>query len=757
MNAAVAVARKMKDVKVSERELFTSTYFAVYLQNVVSPICKEYGRRVPKIILQWHTDADAPAAYTDDISVYINIACSLVQENETREMKLFAILGLLTHELGHYFFTDFPMDLATSMHMERGRWYPTITFDEDRETDLVVKDLEFWEWVESHPTKCDSLVQCFLNLSNIIEDGYIEECDYRAMAGQLTDGLSLNRHNQMTGAFTVKDYRAKIDLSTAVARLRVVEDLLLIYAKYGRIKYDPSDPEDKEFEPLIALRSVMRYVDDVIYETNSTKRARGKIRIFLSLWPFYKAALEENPDDASSERKSKMTSKRGKGKTKGSAVRKAKSDDGDESDDSESTDSMRRTTPRPSDEGESSEKSSSKGKSDDESGEESDKDDGSDGSGGDKKSEDREESDGDKVEDSDDESSSKGGDKGSSGKDDIFTPSLPAEDPKEEEFGVPTDSLDKIESDLRRIAKKALEDKALAEVDKDLTAEIADEAKKIDFGGAHTGLTTTIYRPCHSVTPDMIAAYDRVAGPYEAIAAEMARKLGFLRRIDPNPISMNGFFTGSRFDASRLVLGDMKYFRQDTIPAPQNGVVISILNDESGSMSGDDRIESARAASLAVYLFAQMCDIKCSVMGHTASFERDKDLVMDVFADYDTADAYDKYRILGISAQKHNRDGAAITFAGEHLLKRPEKTKLMIVISDGQPYAVNYYGHSAIADTAASVKELRRKGVIVFAAAIGSDKPAIQSIFGEGFIDITNLKTLPEQMLNLVKRYVRNR
>ena len=43
----------------------------------------------------------------------------------------------------------------------------------------------------------------------------------------------------------------------------------------------------------------------------------------------------------------------------------------------------------------------------------------------------------------------------------------------------------------------------------------------------------------------------------------------------------------------------------------------------------------------------------------------------------------------------------------------------------------------------------------IFAAAIGSDKGNIHRIFGEGFLDITEIKTLPDQLLQLVKRYIR--
>ena len=89
-------------------------------------------------------------------------------------------------------------------------------------------------------------------------------------------------------------------------------------------------------------------------------------------------------------------------------------------------------------------------------------------------------------------------------------------------------------------------------------------------------------------------------------------------------------------------------------------------------------------------------------------------------------------------------------------MTRPEAIRLLIVISDGQPAADNYYGTEAEADLRGIKKEYTARGIEMFAAAIGSDKPNIQRIYGNGFLDITNLEKLPVNLGRLIIQKVKN-
>ena len=110
---------------------------------------------------------------------------------------------------------------------------------------------------------------------------------------------------------------------------------------------------------------------------------------------------------------------------------------------------------------------------------------------------------------------------------------------------------------------------------------------------------------------------------------------------------------------------------------------------------------------------------------------------------------------MDMSDRLGNRDGAALRFVAEHLLKRPETRKLLILISDGQPADSGYYGTEAEADLRGIKLEYSRQGIILFAAAIGDDKEDIRRIYQDGFLDITRLEELPKNLTMLVKQYLK--
>ena len=78
--------------------------------------------------------------------------------------------------------------------------------------------------------------------------------------------------------------------------------------------------------------------------------------------------------------------------------------------------------------------------------------------------------------------------------------------------------------------------------------------------------------------------------------------------------------------------------------------------------------------------------------------------------------------------------------------------KLLIIICDGQPNDDGYSGTAAEADLRGIKLEYARKGVRIHAAAIGDDRENIERIYGNGFLDITDLNQLPIILTDLIKR-----
>ena len=145
--------------------------------------------------------------------------------------------------------------------------------------------------------------------------------------------------------------------------------------------------------------------------------------------------------------------------------------------------------------------------------------------------------------------------------------------------------------------------------------------------------------------------------------------------------------------------------------------------------------------------------IPITIYGHSTDRRDGKDWVeLYSYAEYETVDKNDKYRLMAMTDRNCNRDGAALRYVAERLCSRSEKTKLLILISDGQPYHTGYSGTAAEDDLRGIKKEYSRKGVIFVAAAIGDDKDCIERIYGDSFLDITELNKLPTNLTEIIKR-----
>ena len=107
---------------------------------------------------------------------------------------------------------------------------------------------------------------------------------------------------------------------------------------------------------------------------------------------------------------------------------------------------------------------------------------------------------------------------------------------------------------------------------------------------------------------------------------------------------------------------------------------------------------------------------------------------------------------MNLRATGCNRDGMALRFVCNHLEKRNEERKILIIISDGRPNGYGYQGKIGIEDTKKAALEIKKKNISLIAAAIGDDRDCLKQIYGNSFLNISNLKTMPEKLINLIMR-----
>ena len=307
------------------------------------------------------------------------------------------------------------------------------------------------------------------------------------------------------------------------------------------------------------------------------------------------------------------------------------------------------------------------------------------------------------------------------------------------------------EADMHRIMTQLAEDSVYSQYEENLTEELQQEAVKIRYGNAHQGIHVKVNRMSY-VSPEYMEAYQQVAPPLLLLSKRLQKQVSQQLKDYKSGGKLDNLPMGKRINIRNAVHNDGRIFYKRNLPNDRADIAVAVLNDESGSMSSFDRITYARAASIILHDFCKSLEIPIAIYGHTEDYE----VELYSYAEFDSLDNKDPYRLMDMSSRSGNRDGAAIRFVAERLLQRPETVRLLFIISDGQPAADGYQGTEAEADIRGIKQEYTRKGIRFIAAAIGSDKPNIHRIYGDCFLDITNLEKLPISLGKLIIQQIRH-
>lgn len=188
----------------------------------------------------------------------------------------------------------------------------------------------------------------------------------------------------------------------------------------------------------------------------------------------------------------------------------------------------------------------------------------------------------------------------------------------------------------------------------------------------------------------------------------------------------------------------------------KNDIAVFVNVDESGSMSGD-KIMTARKVCIAIAEACAIAKIPIYVMGFTG--------------DVGSWDAYhlhyvrwkntkkERLSLMNISARSCNFDGYSIRYSTKILQKRSESSKLLVVISDGQPASRRYsdgFTNVGVADTKDAVRQATSDGIVVHGIAIaGRSNSVLKEIYGANFTDVDDLSTLFNNFSNAILKQLK--
>lgn len=311
-----------------------------------------------------------------------------------------------------------------------------------------------------------------------------------------------------------------------------------------------------------------------------------------------------------------------------------------------------------------------------------------------------------------------------------------------------------VDSDLKWLAKVITDRESDDNLEKQIVKDLLDFNKKINFPAIHKGVKAKFIR--HKVTQANRDAYKAIGLQAEKLANDMAKKSDNFQDTDMELPVLR--YSGKRFRAQEVYKGNYKYFESDLIPEESPKLVIALVIDESGSMSGQ-KIKYARQLALTTYLYCKKIDAKVLIIGHSTSMSDNNvntagsgGVTIMCYSDFDKDDENDKYRIMNINDRGCNRDGYALRYAKEKLVQESGDRKLLMIVSDGSPNDTDYQGTVAAKDLQEIVRECNKEDIGLLAAAIDSDKDTIRAIYGkEHFLDITDLEKLPTLLTQKIK------
>lgn len=730
-----------KRSKITDRQFFSSRILAGHFEDLAAAQTRRYhyNRRV-RVNLYWKPK-DSFLAATDNTFIRINSGNLMVTKVKGRENRYQIVCGMFAHELGHVLYTDFLAGQTHTNFLERYKWYP---YPPDLKTSADAgNERALWSYMKADAKNLEMVQFIAHNIANVIEDGYIENRILTNFPGTLGYGLEKFRELHFEDIPTVTQLIEQEDDGSRHIFESILQ-LVLSYAKFGEIKYGDEPLSDERIQTVFKL---IPDIDNALLNKSGKERLNVVNLILVRCWEYIEEFCEickKRQEDAAAAGSSAGIAETmteilqsiagGSEIGEGNSTPVSEASGGSEI---SATAGSRAKTQEDADESsaqtetEKEENPSESGETETEALEAEGSFDGS-GTGAGKQEVSENESGRIPYQQSESLSEPLGG---TTEKSDTYE----------------REHYDKAAADIERILDKMAEKAACEQLENERIQELNDVAQSISYGNIHAGVNIRINR-ISSVDEELMEQYDMISVPLLNISRQLQKSLVKQLKENRRGGKQTGLIMGRRLDAHALCRNDGKVFYKNSLPNEIPELAVGLLLDESGSMCSCDRCTYARASAIILHDFCQSLDIPIMVYGHSTGYDT---VELYSYAEFEGYDRDDKYRLMDISARGSNRDGAALRFVAEQLSKRPEAVKILILVSDGQPADSGYGGSAAEEDLRGIKQEYQRKGILFVAAAIGSDKENIQRIYGDSFLDITDLNQLPTKLTNVVKRHIR--
>lgn len=715
----------------TDEEVFTSDGYKQILSNIAASITRRYKYPVVLSIVWDDTEAGITAK-TDGNLVTLNAGSHFFKGCD-RVSRHKGIIGFLSHELGHCMWTDFTAMKVAFKHMLEKGWYPYRPTVE-KGLDLIAID-KIDEAFKDRPALYKVYQSVMGKILNRLEDSYVNYLMCRSFPGSCRSGVEFVYTMMFQNQGTVED-----SMKHGLKKFEIFFNLLLSYIVLGSVKQGSTEPAALllEQEMLEKLNDLCLMINQARYSSDIKERIVFSNHIFIKMWDWLKDFIAEDERDSSAgdssdggvEESTEDSSSEGADKSTKDSLDKCAGKSYEHSDDTmedllnqkikslescggsvETEIPKSATKPVPLTEAEKEALDSIKSKY----------------------------------------------------KNEESVPRISTSDRILSEEPTPTEghgtSTWKSQSDitdesmLEKVMDEIASEKADAVLEGELSDELNEALKTVNFPALHRDKNFVIKR-IDRVPPELRIQYQSVRLEIERLSKRMQKNVLDMMRLKKNGAKFTSLLMGRHIMTNALFRTDGRIFYEQKLPERANDMAVALLVDMSKSMSRGNRILFAQKAALLLHHFCLSLDIPILVMGHSEEFEGNKAVELYAYADFDKPDWNDQFRMMDIRPMENNRDGAALKFVGHKLMQRPETDKLLFVLSDGEPAASDYGGIYAQLDLQLIKKDIDRARIILFAGAIGDDKESIHNCYGDSFLDLSDLSSLPVRIVSQLKKHI---
>lgn len=679
-------------VNVTEKDVFTSFEFHSFMNAIVFSLTEQMCQL--DIV---YDPQNKDVAYTNGDKIFLNAANELSSGYVALETKAACLAGIVAHECAHKLYLDFDRMKKANQEMLHGYMYNGVSVANSPLTPEEAQWKDGLETALQNPAFRDVMRTIYHHIDNIVADAHDEASLCRDFDGIGPYGLKFSTDALRRELPPLEELEKQEPLTVAF-------QLMLEFARYREI-IALSQKTTDENEVAQAVISLSPILDEARRTDNYDSRASLINRCILHLWPYIEDVANEqqnqgggiddnNASNGNGHNNASNPPQQGNGDSQGAPLQLTP----------EILQKIKQQLEQGSQGGTATPKGSNaqqpqmpSAKQQNETGSESE---GNDAGQGNTQAEEK---------------------------------------------------LKELMDQLQKAVKKEKQQKTAEKNAENIqTATFNAEVNAASQTSPHKGRPVSVHRESNITDADK-RQYDSIYAEVKQCSQQMQKKVAtILEDLREGSVEHHRSY-GKLVEARDGYRPDGKFFAKKKLPQEMPDMAVAVLMDQSGSMYGE-RINTAIKAAILLDDFATGLNLPVMVAGHNTATCNGTDIYVHTM--FDRLSDRDKYRIVKAKADGSNRDGMAINIIVDQLYKRPEDVKMLVIISDGQPNANCYGGADAEKDIQAIIAKARTKGVQVFAAAIGSDKEKIERIYGEGFLDVSDLASLPKTMARLISKRI---